>query len=221
MEVVGGLSMKKTAGFSTMELLVVVMIIMIVAAISIPNLRSALTIYRVKSSAEGLAVQINAARQQAINEGRPILVFFDPTNARIFVDRNRNGIPEGVNNPDVQAGRAQVEEYSFSTGITMQTFGGGSCYQVPTRIPGTVDLVPAPPTDLGISNYNNWRSLVFDSRGELQLLYRQNNTSCITNSLSQNPAGAFLVYCRPGTAGTAVRFTVSVSLRGGVSVLTF
>lgn len=213
--------MKKTPGFSTMELLVVVMIIMIVAAISIPNLRSALTIYRVKSSAEGLAVQINAARQQAINEGRPIMIFFDPTNARMYVDRNRNGIPEGVNSPDVRNGRAQVEEYSFSTGIAMQVFGGGNCYQVPTRIPGTVDLVPSPPSEVGVANYNNWRALVFDSRGELQLLYRQNNTTCITSSLSQNPSGAFLIYCRPATTGATVKFTVSVSLRGGVSVLTF
>lgn len=221
MEVNRGLSMKKTSGFSTMELLVVVMIIMIVAAISIPNLRSALTIYRVKSSAEGLAVQINSARQQAINEGRPIMVFFDPTNARIFVDKNRNGIPDGVNSPDVQNGRTEVEEYNFSTGIVMQTFGGGSCYQIPIRIPGTVDNVPAPPGWLGISDYSTWRALVFDSRGELQLLYRQNNTLCITSSLSQNPAGAFLVYCRPGTGVSPIKFTVSVSLRGGVSVLTF
>ncbi len=213
--------MKKTPGFSTMELLVVVMIIMIVAAISIPNLRSALTIYRVKSSAEGLAVQINAARQQAINEGRPITIFFDPTNARMYVDKNRNGIPEGTTNPDVRAGRSQIEEYNFSTGIGMQVFGGGSCYQIPTRIPGTVDLVPPPPSELGVSDYGSWRALVFDSRGELQLLYRQNNSLCITNSLTQNPSGAFLIYCRPNTTGATVRFTVSVSLRGGVSVLTF
>lgn len=219
-------------GFSAIELLVVVTIVLILAAVTIPNLARVLSIYRVKGSAEGIAAQLNLARQQAIGQGRPIAVFFDPSNSRIFVDLNRNGVPDGVKNARVRNRSANNEEYNLPPSITLSVGGGTGCFSVPSfisRVSNPVDgnnTIPAPNNalaapELGIANYNGWFIVVFDSRGELQLEYRTTggNSTCITNSLAGNPSGAVVVRCKQVSKN--IQFSLAMSLRGGVSVLTY
>lgn len=224
--------MAKKNGFSLLELLVVIVIIFILAAITVPNLVRTLSIYRVKGSAEGLASQLNLARQQAIGQGRPIAVFIDPSNSKIYVDLNRNGVPEGARNTRVINRSTINEEYILPPSITL-SLGGAGCFSVPSNIRGVInpntmatdpsvilapnDSLAAP--ELGIANYNNWNVIIFDSRGELQLEYRQGNTICMNNNLGSNPSGAVLISCKQVRQN--IKFTLSISLRGGVSVLTY
>ncbi|MBK7992503.1 MAG: prepilin-type N-terminal cleavage/methylation domain-containing protein [Blastocatellia bacterium] len=216
--------MKKHSGFSAVELLVVVIIIFIIAVISLPNLSRMLSIYRVKGSAEGLAAQLNSARQQAIGQGRPIIIFVDPSNSRIFLDLNRNGIPEGFDSPSVVNRSAFNEEYRLAPSISLVFGGGSSCFSVPASFPNTTTSLPAVASaapELGISNYTSagWKAIVYDSRGELQLGFRQTNNTCINTNLSSSPAGAVVISCKQLVQN--IKFTVSIALRGGVSVLTF
>jgi hypothetical protein len=76
-----------------------------------------------------------------------------------------------------------------------------------------------PPSNLGISDYTGWRSIVYDSRGELQSQYKTDFSADITSNLGQNPTGAILLKCKD-SAGT-ITFTISISLRGNVSVITY
>lgn len=216
--------MKKHFGFSAIELLVVILIVFVIAVISLPNLGRMLSIYRVKGSAEGLAAQLNSARQQAIGQGRPIIIFIDPSNSRIFIDLNRNGIPEGFDSPSVANRSAFNEEYRLAPSISLTLGGGSSCFAVPATFPNTsanLPTVSSAAPELGISDYTSagWKAVIYDSRGELQLGYRQSNNSCINTNLSSNPAGAVVISCKQLVQN--IKFTVSISLRGGVSVLTF
>ncbi|MBI4851157.1 MAG: GspH/FimT family pseudopilin [Acidobacteria bacterium] len=222
--------MRKRDGFSAVELLVVVTVILILAAVTIPNLARVLSIYRVKGSAEGLAAQLNLARQQAIGQGKPIAVFFDPSNSRVFVDLNRNGVPDGVKNARVLNRSTNNEEYDLPPSITLSVSGGSGCFTVPSSVRGVVNpvddtnAIPPPNNtlaapELGIANYNGWFIVVFDSRGELLLDYRQANSTCINSSLTANPAGAVVISCKQTTKN--IKFSLSLSLRGGVSVLTY
>ena len=222
--------MGKRSGFSAIELLVVLTIILILAAVTVPNLAQILSIYRVKGSAEGLAAQLNLARQQAIGQGRPIAVFIDPSNSRVFVDLNRNGVPDGFKNSRVVNRSANNEEYTLASTITLSVNGGSGCFAVPTTIrgvsnpfnstteirqPNETNIAP----ELGIANYNGWFVIVYDSRGELQLEYRQANNSCMNNNLAGNPSGAVVIACRQVSRN--IKFSLAISLRGGVSVLTY
>jgi prepilin-type N-terminal cleavage/methylation domain-containing protein len=226
--------MKKKNGFSSVELLIVITIILILAAVTIPNLARILSIYRVKGAAEGMAAQLNLARQQAIGQGKPIAIFFDPSNSRMFVDLNRNGVPDGVKNTRVINRGTNNEEYNLPPSVTISANGGTSCFPVPstirgvshpdpdTSIPENTILTPnrtAAAPELGIANYNGWFVVVYDSRGELQLDYRTNNSSCITSNLAGNPAGAVVISCRQISKN--IKFSLSLSLRGSVSVLTY
>lgn len=224
--------MRKKNGFSAIELLAVITIVLILAAITIPNLARVLSIYRVKASAEGLAAQLNLARQQAIGQGRPIAIFIDPANSRAFVDLNRNGVPDGVKNARVRSRVAYNEEYNLPPSITIAVSGGSGCFAVPSTIRGVSNPAPmdgsttilAPNNtnaapELGIATYNGWFVIVYDSRGELQLEYRQAYNSCINSNLAGNPSGAVVIRCKQVSKN--IQFSLALSLRGGVSVVTY
>jgi type II secretory pathway pseudopilin PulG len=212
---------KNEKGFSFVELSVVILVIIIITTMSLPLISRVLKTYRVKVGSESLATKLNAARQTAIRRGGAIMVFLDPTTNRVFIDSNQNGIPEGFLNPNVRNGIATNEEYDLPQGVELDIPGGNNCFRVPSSFSGI--NIPAPPTELGITNYNNWKAVIYDSRGELDLTYKSNNNqstnNCITNNMGANPAGAVLVKCKE-INGTTVN-TISISLRGGVSVLTF
>jgi Tfp pilus assembly protein FimT len=228
--------MKKSAGFTAVEfaiVLVVIFTLVTLVATSLPIISRILGVYRVKASAEGLGTRFNLARQESARKARSTIVFIDQNNSRVFIDLNQNGKPEGFKNADVLAGRITNEEYDLPKGVILNVRASVStCFGVPAYDPNkpgtsTSSLLPAPPPELGISSYSsaNWKSVVFDSRGELQLTYRTEgeNENCIITNLDSSqtdPSGAVLVYCLQDANGPT-RYSISVSLRGGVSVLTY
>jgi prepilin-type N-terminal cleavage/methylation domain-containing protein len=69
--------MKKTSGFTLMELMVVIAITAILAAIAIPNLISWRSNYQLRGSAREVQSAINGARLAAIKENALVTVTFD------------------------------------------------------------------------------------------------------------------------------------------------
>ncbi len=102
-------------GFNLTELMVAMAIIIIVFAISAPNLVSGLPKYRIKKAATDLAAKMRRARSVAIKNNRPISVIFDLGNARYSID--------GVEFPE---GKSLTQQYG--SGVSFG-FGdsGGNC----------------------------------------------------------------------------------------------
>lgn len=207
--------MKKEAGLTLFEIMIVIIIIFIISATSLPIISRTVGIFRVKSGAETLGTRLNMARQESVRRSKPTVVFFDQANSRMYVDLNHNGVPEGSKNADVQSGKAFNEEYTLPSGVGLQIRSSAStCFDVVSS------GFNKPPE---ISNYTDWKYLVYDSRGELQTKFRTDYNACMQvnmDSAQSDPTGAVLIYCTLGSSG-ATRYTVSVSLRGGTSVLTY
>jgi prepilin-type N-terminal cleavage/methylation domain-containing protein len=218
--------MRKNEGLSLIELMIVIVIVLIISATSLPIISRTLTVFRIKSGAEGLGTKLNLARQAAVRRGLSTVVFIDPSNSRVFVDLNHNLKPEGINNTDVLNGVTTNEEYNLPNGIRIAVRASNTtCFNVPGAVSGINVPAPSGVSGMTIGDYTSagWKCVVFDSRGELDLSYRSGtNATCMNTNLDtslSDPTGAILIYCTQGTSST--KYTVSLSLRGGVSVLTY
>ena len=69
--------MKRTSGFTAMELMVVIAIIAIISALSIPNLIAWRSNYQLRGSAREVQAAINEARLAAVKENAIATVTFD------------------------------------------------------------------------------------------------------------------------------------------------
>ena len=88
---------QKTRGFSIMELLIVVAIVLIIAAVAIPNFQKVMAEIRLRSSASAVAGVIQQARIRSVRDNKIYSVAIDTsvTPNMVFVDLNNSGAFNG------------------------------------------------------------------------------------------------------------------------------
>jgi Tfp pilus assembly protein FimT len=87
---------KTSRGFTTMELLVVVGVLGLILAASLPSFRSMYSGYRHKSAATRMTGHMTLTRQMAVRDATPYVFVLDPPNSRysMFQDTDRDGVPD-------------------------------------------------------------------------------------------------------------------------------
>ncbi len=87
------LTMKREAGFSIIELMVVAVIMAIIVAISIPSLRSHTASVNLTKSASKVAASLKLARMRAVASNVPVIVEFDSDAGTFFLyqDEDEDG----------------------------------------------------------------------------------------------------------------------------------
>lgn len=81
----------RAAGFTLVEMLVVLAILALAAGISLPSLRGIVPAHRLNAAAEAVAGEIALLRNEALRTGQAARLVFDPETAR-FVS-SRRGAP--------------------------------------------------------------------------------------------------------------------------------
>ena len=171
-------------GFSLIEVLIVVLVVMIAAAIAVPNIFLAVSNLRLRASAGDLSGLMQQARIQAAKDNTTYPILYATRNgARIaYVDLNRNA--------------------SFDADEPMMEFSG-------TTVPasGTPSGSGQPTAyvlagDTGSSSYDNANTLGFTGRG-----LPCNYDTTTTPATCSTPVARYFVYyltdTRVGTAGWA------------------
>ena len=89
--------MKKNSGFTLMEVMVVIAIIGITAAIAIPNVISYLPKHRLNGGARDVYSAMQYARLKAVKEKTPVSIIFNigTDSFTVFDDSNGNGTIDG------------------------------------------------------------------------------------------------------------------------------
>ena len=118
-------------GFTAIELMVVVAIVAILAALAGPSFRDLIDGWRVRSAAEELTNSIYYARSEAIKRGGRLSVRKNCGTGTaqewqcgwiVFTDANSNGI--------VNAGDVVLQTFSPQTGVNVMHLGNGVSYSV-------------------------------------------------------------------------------------------
>jgi type IV fimbrial biogenesis protein FimT len=79
--------MEKTRGFSIFELLIVLAVIAVVAAIVTPNIISWHNNAKMRGAVDNLMGDLEMAKIRAVKENNFVAVLFNPTGYRVFVDK--------------------------------------------------------------------------------------------------------------------------------------
>lgn len=87
--------MKKESGFTMLELLIIVALLGVVAAIAVPNFLGILPTYRLKSATQDLLSNLQRAKITAVERNRDVGVTFENGQYTVFVDENGTRDPTG------------------------------------------------------------------------------------------------------------------------------
>lgn len=101
-------------GFTLTELMIVVALMAILAAIAVPNIMAQMPKYRLNGAARQVLGDLMAARMQAVSQNKKVKVFFDNTHQyRICDDANGDGtVADGEG--DVQTKDIQTEYHDVT-----------------------------------------------------------------------------------------------------------
>jgi Tfp pilus assembly protein FimT len=188
------------SGFSLLELLIVVFVVMVVAGIAIPNILSAVANVRLRASAGDLAGLMQQARILAAKNNTTYAILYGTRNgARIaYVDLNGNG--------------------SFDTGEPLMEFSGTTVAASGTPTgsggqPSAYVLVG----DTGSSSYDNTNTLGYTGRG-LPCNY---DTTTTPATCSTPPAKYFVYYMSDTRVGGSGWAAVVVTKGGRAKIVTW
>jgi prepilin-type N-terminal cleavage/methylation domain-containing protein len=114
-------------GFTVIELVVVVSILAVVAALAVPNMHSYVSNRRFVSAVDELYVVFQKARVRAIREAEDVVVRFDMANnlCEAFVDEDLGGGANRVR--DGAEARVELVELPEGVAIDSVTFGQPWC----------------------------------------------------------------------------------------------
>jgi prepilin-type N-terminal cleavage/methylation domain-containing protein len=191
----------RNRGFSLIEVLIVVFVVMVVAAIAIPNVLLAVSNIRLRASAGDLAGLVQQARILAAKNNTPYVVLFGTRNgAQIaYVRDARNGLGNYV------TGEPLMEFSGTSVPASGTPTGSGQ--------PSAYVLVG----DTGTGSYDNTNTLGYTGRG-LPCNYDITTTPATCNT----PAVKYFVYyitdTRVGNPGWAA---VVVTKGGRAKIVTW
>ena len=190
----------RTGGFSLIELLIVVFVVMVIAAIAIPNVLLAVSNIRLRASAGELAGLMQQARILAAKANTTYSIRYTTLNgAQIaYVDLNGNG-SFGAGEPMIQFSGTTVPASGAPSG------GGGQ--------PSAYVLVGDP----GTGSYDNTKILGYTGRG-LPCNY---DTSTTPATCSTPPANYFVYYLTDTRVGGAGWAAVVVTKGGRTKIVTW
>jgi type IV fimbrial biogenesis protein FimT len=121
--------MRRQAGFTVTELMVVVAIVAILLSLGVPSFRYITNAYRMSAEVNGLLGDLQYARAEAIREGQPVTACVSNNGTACTGGGNwaRGWIvfsdPNG--NQTVDAGEAVLRRQAVFTGTTPDTFNAG------------------------------------------------------------------------------------------------
>jgi len=118
---------KRRSGASLLEILLVMAILVLVSALSIPSLHSMYGAYQMNASVDAVRSAWADARERSINENRPYRFAIDPTGTMFRVAPDDAAYWEGGNGPsDDPNGQGYVLEKALNSGVCFTANGEGS-----------------------------------------------------------------------------------------------
>ncbi|MBW1720254.1 MAG: GspH/FimT family pseudopilin [Deltaproteobacteria bacterium] len=119
----------RQAGFTMVELMIVIAVIAILSAIAVPNIINSLPNYRLKAAARDMYSNMQKARMQAVKENGNIVVIFDASinpGFYYFDTNNDNAYTPSEYKIDLSTYGSGVD---YGTGSATSNWNGDNCTQ--------------------------------------------------------------------------------------------
>lgn len=133
------------AGFTLIEMLLVAALMIVIAGITLPNLRSMTDTYRLSTAAVAVASKVHQARTNALKRNRPSWVLVDGTARTVQVQSN----DAGGGTIDIGGPEFMPAGIAFASGAATVTLTFDSMGR-PVNPPQTIQLL-YPGSGLGLS----------------------------------------------------------------------